>query len=47
MLVPQGAPDSLIQPVDVFIDSGSIPGVEEDHLERMVETVAAIEQMPG
>ena len=44
--MPQGARDSLIQPVDVFIESGSILGVDEDHLERMAEMVAAIERTP-
>ena len=46
MLVPEEARASLIQPIDVFVESGSILGVDKDHLERMAETVAAIERTP-
>ena len=46
MLTPPEARAALIQPIDVFLSSGSILEVDEQHLERMAEVVAAIEASP-
>ena len=47
MLTPPEARASLIQPIAVFLETGSILEVDEHHLERMAEVVAAIDASPG
>ncbi len=47
MLTPPEARAALIQPIEVFLESGSILEVDEQHLERMAEVVAAIEAGAG
>ena len=46
-LTPPEARAALIQPIDVFLESGSILEVDDQHLERMAEVVAAIEAAGG
>lgn len=46
MLTPPEAREALIQPIEVFLETGSILEVDEQHLERMAEVVAAIEASP-
>ena len=43
MLAPPEARATLIQPIDVFLASGSILEVDEQHLERMAAVVARTE----
>ncbi|MYE46113.1 MAG: hypothetical protein F4X25_05070, partial [Chloroflexi bacterium] len=47
MLTPPESRAALIQPIDVFLESGSILEVDEQHLERMAEVVARIEAGAG
>ena len=47
MLTPPESRAALIQPIDVFLESGSILEVDEQHLERMAAVVARIEAGAG
>jgi hypothetical protein len=47
MLISPEARAALIQPIEVFLESGSILEVDEQHMERMAAVVARIEADAG
>ena len=45
--IPNYEASVLTQPIDVFLETGSILDVDGQHLERMAAVVVAIDASPG